>query len=229
MAAIRPAKIPPAAPARARRALRSPELFAYVFDISFLHIECRYPFKKEVFQLSGIKGRHYSIHESQELNEESLKSFKGQETDMNSAIREPRKTIGWLARESGVSVETIRFYEREYLLPRAVRAESSNYRIFDDGAVARLRFIRRAQELGFTLTEVQELLGFENTEDTQCEEVREKAEQKVQDIHSRISDLQNMETLLTNLIEQCRAAGQANNCPIIEALSENGITTGNTS
>lgn len=137
---------------------------------------------------------------------------------MSEGRNVPRRTIGWLARESGVSVETVRFYEREGLLPRAPRAESSNYRIFDEAAVGRMRFIRRAQELGFTLHETRELLGLESAAEVPCDEVRAQAEGKLRDIRAKIEDLQKIESVLSQLVRACRSTGEVGPCPIIGAL-----------
>ncbi len=132
----------------------------------------------------------------------------------------PRRTIGWLAHESDVSVETIRFYEREGLLPKAQRAESSNYRVFNEASVDRMRFIRRAQELGFTLPETRELLEFEKAEKAPCDEVRVQAERKLLDVRAKIGDLGNIEAALAQLVQACRRTGQVGPCPIIDSLSE---------
>ena len=89
--------------------------------------------------------------------------------------------IGEVAKQSEVGIETIRYYEREGLLAEPKR-RPSGYRQYDQSVVARLKFIRRAKELGFTLAEIRELLGLWFDSNTRCEHVRQRAEQKITDI-----------------------------------------------
>lgn len=126
-------------------------------------------------------------------------------------------TIGTVARSAGVGVETVRFYERHGLLPEPPR-RASGYRQYDAGAVAVLRFIRRAKALGFTLKEIKVLLGLRLDATTTRAKVREEAATKVADIESRIADLQRMREALQTLIKKCHGKGSSPGCPIIEAL-----------
>jgi Hg(II)-responsive transcriptional regulator len=126
-------------------------------------------------------------------------------------------TIGDVARRAGVGVETVRFYERQGLLEEPQR-RASGYRQYDDEAVAVLRFIRRAKELGFTLKEVKGLLALRLDASATRAEVRQQAGAKVADIEARIADLQRMRDVLLKLIRKCHGDGAATGCPILEAL-----------
>ena len=94
-------------------------------------------------------------------------------------------SIGTLARRAGVRVDTVRFYERRGILPKPARTESG-YRIYDGETVRVLRFVRRSQELGFTLREVQSLIALQGLPDAPCAEIRERAAEKVADIDRRV-------------------------------------------
>lgn len=126
-------------------------------------------------------------------------------------------TIGQLARRADVGVETVRFYEREGLLKEPARS-SSGYRQYDEGVVDRLRFIRRAKQLGFTLNEVKELLSLRIDPATTCGDVKSRAEAKVEDIAAKIRTLQRMKRALVKLTKACSGHGAASECPILEAL-----------
>src|SRR5262249_10440299 len=126
-------------------------------------------------------------------------------------------TIGQVARQAGVGVETVRFYEREGLLAEPARRESG-YRQYEGGAVARLRFIRRAKELGFTWKEIRELLALRDDPDAGRADVRQRAERKVADIEARVRDLVRMRDALGRLAAACHGDGPAEGCPILEAL-----------
>jgi MerR family copper efflux transcriptional regulator len=126
-------------------------------------------------------------------------------------------TIGQVARKAGVGVETVRFYERQGLLQRPDR-KASGYRLFGPAAVARLRFIRRAKELGFTLREINDLLDLRAGNTATRADVRRRAEQKVADLDTRIRDLQRMREALIGLIAACHGDGPAEECPILRAI-----------
>lgn len=132
-------------------------------------------------------------------------------------------TIGKIARSAGVGVETIRFYEREGLVPEPPRS-ASGYRKYPREAVERLRFIRRAKELGFSLKEVEELIALRLDPESDRSAVREAAERKRVDIRARIADLQDMERAIGRLTAACDGHGAVAGCPILEALS--GTTSG---
>lgn len=127
-------------------------------------------------------------------------------------------TIGQLAREAGVNVQTVRYYERRRLLPAPAR-RASGYRAYDSAALARLRFIRRAQELGFTLTEIAELLALRLDPRTTAADVKARANRKVADVDRKLRDLERIRDALTHLAGSCRGGrGPTGECPLVEAL-----------
>lgn len=126
-------------------------------------------------------------------------------------------TIGKLASAAGVGVETIRFYEREGLVPTPPR-EPSGYRQYPINAVARVMFIRRAKELGFTLKEIAELLELRVDPDKSCSDVRRLAEAKIIDVKDKMADLARIKGALEQLAKACRGKGPTSECPILEAI-----------
>lgn len=126
-------------------------------------------------------------------------------------------TIGEVARQTGVGIETVRFYERQGLLEEPER-RASGYRQYDQEAVAALRFVRRAKELGFTLKEIKGLLALRLDAMATRVEVREQAKAKVADIEAKIADLQRMRDVLVKLVKKCHGDGAATGCPILQAL-----------
>ncbi len=131
------------------------------------------------------------------------------------------QTIGNISKASGTPVETIRFYEREGLLPEAPRT-AAGYRLYDESATGRLRFITRAKALGFTLAEIREILNLQDnpaSNRTGRKEVKALTEKKLADIQRRIDDLQRMQKVLSNLASECSGRGGVTHCPIIETLS----------
>lgn len=126
-------------------------------------------------------------------------------------------TIGHVAREAGINIETVRYYEREGLLPKATRS-TSGYRLFSVNAAQRLRFIRRAQELGFSLKEIRELLALRQSPKTSCAEVRTRAQAKIADIETRIKALESMSKSLRKLTQSCNGSAPISECPILESL-----------
>jgi len=130
-------------------------------------------------------------------------------------------SIGQLAKAAGVGVETVRFYERRGLLDVPARKDSG-YRQYDDDAVERLRFIRRAQQVGFTLKEIQDLLALRDDPDARRADVRDRATGKVADIDAKVRDLLAMRESLVALLTSCEGDGPASGCPIITALGDQG-------
>jgi DNA-binding transcriptional MerR regulator len=125
--------------------------------------------------------------------------------------------IGTLAKRAGVGIDTVRYYERSGLIaPRARLA--SGYRRYGALEVARLRFIRRAQALGFTLKEVRELLALSAQRDVA--RVKRTAQAKLTDVNERISALERVRDGLSTLIEACPGHGRAADCPILKALGD---------
>ena len=128
-------------------------------------------------------------------------------------------TVGALARQAGVKIDTIRYYERRGLLPKPSRTDSG-YRTFTPASVERLRFIRQAQALGFTLAEVDQLLALRLSSGTTCVEVRKRAEAKITDIEQKIQSLHRMKRALRQLVSSCAADGRTNECSFLVNLSE---------
>lgn len=125
-------------------------------------------------------------------------------------------TIGKVAKATGFSVETIRYYEKEGLIPQPERSPSG-YRLYQQASVDRLGFIGRAKELGFTLTEIRNLLHLADGSGDQSD-VKELTAHKLKIIDARISDLQRIRSVLGDLEKQCAGDGCIQDCPIIEAL-----------
>lgn len=122
--------------------------------------------------------------------------------------------IGEVARRSGISIETIRYYEREELLQEPER-RPSGYRLYDEATLERLEYIRRAKELGFTLSEIRELLELSFTRQTCCDHIRQRAEAKRNDIEDKIRNLQKMRRLLNAILERCKTPDFAKDCPLV--------------
>ena len=124
---------------------------------------------------------------------------------------------GEVAKKGGVNLETIRYYERRGLLPRPPRTPAG-YRTFGTDAVRRLRFVKRAQELGFSLKEVKELLALRVDARTSCAAVRKRAEAKIADIDQKLRALRVMKRALVRLTAACVGRGPVSACPILESL-----------
>ncbi|AEB84537.1 MULTISPECIES: Hg(II)-responsive transcriptional regulator [Comamonadaceae] len=124
-------------------------------------------------------------------------------------------TIGGLADEAGVNVETIRYYQRRGLMPEPDKP-AHGYRRYDATTVKRVRFIKRAQALGFTLEEIGGLLELDEAH--ACAETRELASHKLEAIETKLADLAAMRRALMTLLRQCDAGAMKGNCPIIHAL-----------
>lgn len=124
-------------------------------------------------------------------------------------------TIGEFAKAAGVNVETIRFYQRKGLLPQPHRPHGS-IRRYDDADVARVRFVKSAQRLGFSLDEIIELLRLEDG--THCSEASRLAEHKLRDVREKLADLKRMENALSGLVRACHARKGNVSCPLIATL-----------
>jgi Hg(II)-responsive transcriptional regulator len=125
--------------------------------------------------------------------------------------------ISEAAEQAGVNVQTLRYYERRGLLPRPPR-RSSGYREFPEDAVRVVRFIKRAQDLGFSLDEVEELLRLRRQSERHRPRIRAVAEQKIAEIERKIVELERMKRALGTLVDACHR-GTAMECPIIESLN----------
>jgi MerR family mercuric resistance operon transcriptional regulator len=132
-------------------------------------------------------------------------------------MKEPKEsTIGGVARAAGVNVETVRYYQRMGLVPVPKRVYGS-FREYPPEIATRVRFIKRAQQLGFTLAEVKKLLALDDGQS--CSKAQGLAAMKLAAIEARIADLNRMRHTLKNLIAQCGAGGGRVSCPIIETLA----------
>lgn len=123
--------------------------------------------------------------------------------------------IGELSRRTRCNIETVRYYERIGIIPAPLRR--GRYRSYSAEDVARLGFVRRARELGFTLDEVRALLGLAGGGDASCAKVRDLAASHLKDVRVRIADLQRMERVLIASVRACDA-GQDPDCPLIQTL-----------
>jgi MerR family mercuric resistance operon transcriptional regulator len=130
--------------------------------------------------------------------------------------------IGKVAERGGVNLQTIRYYEREGLLPKPPRL-ASGYRMFPETAVRRVRFIKRAQELGFSLAEIRELLSLRENAGAGAKQMRERAKSKIADIEEKIRTLRAMKDALNRLAEKCPGCGPLSECPILDALDAKGV------
>lgn len=128
-------------------------------------------------------------------------------------------SIGQLAKAAEVGVETIRFYERQGLIAEPPRRRSG-YRQYQPDVVARVRFIRRAKELGFTLREIGELLNLRVDPDKSCADVRSLARAKISDVEAKMNELARIKGALETLARACRGKGPTSECPILDAIAE---------
>ena len=127
-------------------------------------------------------------------------------------------TRGQLAQASKVGAETIRFYEREGLLPPTPRS-TNGYRYYTQDTVQRLNFIRRAKKLGFNLNEIKELLSLHDNPNASRAKVKTMTDSKLVEIENKIADLQRMREVLAHLAAECSGEGPISGCPIIETLN----------
>lgn len=126
--------------------------------------------------------------------------------------------VGELAGEAGINPETMRYYERIGLMPEPRRKES-RYRCYGEADLARVKFIVRCKELGFTLKETDELLSMRADSDTKCEDVKELALRKVAEIRKRIEDLESISAHLQSLVSRCTGGRMSmDDCPVVNAL-----------
>ena len=126
--------------------------------------------------------------------------------------------IGTLAKSADVAIDTVRYYERQGLLPAPVRL-ASGYRDYTDGDVARLRFIRRDKLLGFTLSEIRELLDLSSRREDDMAGMKSAAAQKLADVDAKLAELKRIRRGLTDLVASCPGHGALEHCPILDALA----------
>jgi DNA-binding transcriptional MerR regulator/copper chaperone CopZ len=127
-------------------------------------------------------------------------------------------TIGLVARQAGVGVETIRFYERRGLIRQPAKPPGTGQRQYAPETVERIRFIRQAQHLGFVLREIQELLSLQANPAADCSEVRGRALVKIEEVNQRIAQLAEIRSALVRLLAACPGSGALGACSILEAL-----------
>ncbi|WCK52980.1 Hg(II)-responsive transcriptional regulator [Aneurinibacillus sp. Ricciae_BoGa-3] len=127
--------------------------------------------------------------------------------------------IGELTEKCSVNKETIRYYERIGLLPKPCRTDSG-YRLYSEQTVDRLNFIKRMQELGYTLDEIDKLLGVVDRDEVKCRDMYDFTVEKLEDIQRKIQDLKRIEKILMNLKARCPENKDIYECPIIETLME---------
>ena len=135
-------------------------------------------------------------------------------------------TIGRAARAAGVGVETIRFYERQRLIEQPPKPVGGGFRVYPEATVRRVRFIRQAQEAGFSLREAKELLSLRADPATDCADVRERAQATLDEVNRKLERLHRIKAMLTGLIVTCPGQGTIRGCSIIAAFEsftpENG-------
>ena len=132
--------------------------------------------------------------------------------------------IGQVAHETGLSIDTIRFYEKQGLLKRSPRTEGG-FRLFGLGDIETLKFVSKAQELGFSLNEIRELLILRSDHVPACSHVKELLDQKLVGVEQKIRELQDLERSLKRVLQKCKrelktaAAGHAECCPVIDEIN----------
>lgn len=131
--------------------------------------------------------------------------------------------ISEIARQADVGVETVRFYERKGLIARPPRPAGGGYRDYPVDVADRISFVRRAQQLGFSLTEIGELLALETGDDARCVDVRRRAERKRAEVQDKIDDLARIRAALDLLIDACPGEGPAEACSILEAIGRGDL------
>jgi len=124
---------------------------------------------------------------------------------------------GDISKLCNVNKETLRYYERKGLIPEPVRSDAG-YRLYPEDTVKRIMFIKRIQELGFTLSEIDKLLGVVDKDDVRCSDMYNFVVQKLEDVQLKIRDLQRIESMLNDLKDRCPDEKAIHECPIIETL-----------
>ncbi|NHN33176.1 Hg(II)-responsive transcriptional regulator [Paenibacillus agricola] len=127
---------------------------------------------------------------------------------------------GDISKLCNVNKETLRYYERKGLIHEPVRSDAG-YRLYPEDTINRIMFIKRIQELGFTLSEIDKLLGVVDKDDVRCADMNDFVVQKLEDVQSKIRDFQRIETMLKDLKDRCPDEKAIHECPIIEALIDN--------
>ncbi|HVA65554.1 MAG TPA: heavy metal-responsive transcriptional regulator [Elusimicrobiota bacterium] len=125
--------------------------------------------------------------------------------------------IGAIAKRARVNIQTIRYYERRGLVSPEGHRESG-YRLYSGEAIKKIRFIKNAQDLGFTLEEIMSLLKLQVSRKSKCGQVKRKAEEKIADVRSKINSLKAIERALLGLVKSCRSRSETDPCPILKSL-----------
>lgn len=128
-------------------------------------------------------------------------------------------TIGTVAEAAGVNVPTVRYYERRGIIPEPPRTPSG-YRQYDEAVVDRIRFIRRAQDLGFALEEIEDLLGLRVDEPASCGRVEAATRSKLASVETKIRELERLRTILSRLVWACAEHEKTSACPVLEMLED---------
>lgn len=138
----------------------------------------------------------------------------------------PDLTIGKAAAKAGVGVETMRFYERKGLIAQPMKPLDAGFRLYPEETVRRVRFIRQAQQIGFSLLEIAELLALRADPSADCADVRARATRKHEEITRKIAQLEEIRAALEDLIAACPGRGALRACSIMESLAAAGRAAG---
>jgi len=128
-------------------------------------------------------------------------------------------TAGKLAQKAKINIETIRFYERKGLLPKPQRT-GSGYRMYSQESAQRIQFIKRSQQLGFSLNEISDLLSLRVDSKKTCGHVKEQTETKLDEIDKKIKSLRHIQKALKNMVKSCQGKGPTSKCPILDELNK---------
>jgi len=126
-------------------------------------------------------------------------------------------SVGQVAKQAGVKVQTLHYYEKVGILKPAFRRDSG-YRAYDRDAIRKIRFIKHAQELGFSLDEIRDLLKLKSVNTTKCEGIQKKAKAHLEDVREKIDRLDRIRVVLEDLIGQCKKREAGVTCPILDVL-----------
>ncbi len=139
---------------------------------------------------------------------------------IESTVKALKMRIGELASRSGCSVQTIRYYEKEGLLPKPKRTEG-NFRLYDRSIYDQLMFVKRCRNLNLTLQEIRELVNFKSSPDRLCDDVNVIIEQHLNQVEAQIVELKNLRRQLVNLSQTCSEKNKVEQCGILRELSQN--------
>ena len=134
-------------------------------------------------------------------------------------MKQETLTRGQVAKDAGIGIETVRFYEQKGLIPKPKRS-NAGYRQYDPETIKRVQFITKAKELGFSLSEISELLSLKANTRSKCRKVKQVASYKIQEIEQKIAGLKKMNRVLNKLVKTCQSSQPTTACPILDALDE---------